>query len=262
MSFKQQFSRQESASVERYVPLYRTLVKLAVISLLLIAPAVAYFIGEVRGNLSKSEQLDEQQMLHDASTKFDKELRSTKNQLNQAKTQVSVTKQTILSLRQDILQWREKYELLNKRVNRYRTVVESGSDSRDILVDQLSLYVESPNKDNSTTSSYFIESSIVQFTLSDDKFKGELKIQIKGIDKTGKNVTLQHADLFKEGFELLGFRYFQHNDFSFGLPDGFKPKILLLSISGSGISEPITQKYSWKSLVLQAGERQSCQPAT
>ncbi len=259
MDIKQFFSKTESAEVQRYIPLHRTLIRICVALLLIIFPTISFFIGEVVGNINKGKQLAEQQQLFDLSESLDEDLRKTTNQLNQAQTQLDISKETIESLRLDILEWRKNYEGLSESINRYREVIATGTGARSIVVERAQIYTDTDKNIEVPNENFFIlKSSVVQYTLSKERFIGKMSIAIEGYDNN-KKVTIEHKDLFEDPFKPLDFYYFQHNDLYFALPDTFNPRVLKVFIDGTSIQGLIIEKYRWSSILIDP-QTGSCTP--
>ena len=260
MNLSKFLSDQEAVEVNHYRPRQRSLKLLGVIALFIIAPTISYFIGQALGNINHKENLVFQEELLAASKTLEQKLRSNENQKNHAEATVSVQKQTIESLRQEILQWQIKYQELDENMKLYRSVMKIGSDESTINVETVTIdQTNSPVNGNSQLYSYRLNMNIVQRSLKRQRFDGNLKVTINGINGQNQEIELQNDELFDQDSIALGFKYVQKLEKEFYLPSNFTPRSISFVINGRSLNRPIQNEVQWAEISSNSNGL-NCQP--
>ena len=261
MNLSRFFSDQEAVEVNHFQPRQRALKVLAVIALLIIIPTISYFIGETLGNINYKENLAFQDQLLTSSKALEQKLRNNENQKNHAEATVSVQKQTIESLRQEILQWRKKHQELDEQMKLYRSVMKVGKDESPISVETVNIeQVNKPVNNGGQLDHFHLSINIVQRSVNRQRFDGNLQITIIGVNNQNQKIELQNDELFNQSSIALGFKYVQKLEKEFTLDAGFIPRSVTFTINSRSLNQSIKDEVLWTEINNNKPEL-NCQPS-
>lgn len=236
-------SKQYSMKVVPHRPHLTFWLRSAVVLLIALSAAAAWWFGRWQGLRDGADALREREVLRVQLASLQEADADLRAQLMSLEQTASLDRETLGNLQRTILSLREMNSQLQEDVLFYKQIMSPENDETGLVIGQLDLRqaVEMPGEVR-----YRIE--LKQQGNNEEQIEGFANVNVLGL-QNGQEVSLPLRSLSESVTELdipLQFRYFQNIEGVLRLPADFQPqKVQILATAETPASKTVQQSFGW-----------------
>lgn len=225
-----------------YRPLRTLWVRSAVVAVLLLASAGAYFYGFTTGARENGDARAERDELQVLVQHVQQENGALRDQILNLEQSGSVDKQALDNVQQTIVALREKISQLEEDVLFYKQIMSPENDESGLVIGQLDLVAT----DVPGTIRYKME--LKQQGNNENLINGHANVNVLGIrDYREVSIPLNELSTTQPERDIrLQFRYFQNIEGQLTLPEDFEPtKVQILAVAEGPNAKTVQKSFGW-----------------